>query len=68
MWVHPTVTASTMIAHFRWPAQGQMSHEGCGNIWERKMVGPGIVPDAWNITTRVQVNDWRVLKVTICAG
>jgi hypothetical protein len=32
------------------------------------MVGPGIVPDAWNITTRVQVNDWRVLKVTICAG
>ena len=30
MRVHPTATASTMIAQVRWAAQGQMSHGGCG--------------------------------------
>jgi hypothetical protein len=33
MWVHPTVTASTIIAHVWCAAQGQMSHSGAVEIF-----------------------------------
>jgi hypothetical protein len=36
MRVHPTVTASTMIAQIRWWAQGQMSQQGCGKVKGQK--------------------------------
>jgi hypothetical protein len=35
MWVHPTVTASTMITHVWCAAQGQMSHTGAVEIFGR---------------------------------
>jgi hypothetical protein len=44
MGVHPTVTASTMITHVCGAAQGQMSHTGCGNLWEIATFCAGIVP------------------------